>query len=161
MFPASLNRTKIRFPAGSNGTLPLLCTKIANVGVAPALIVVDTLGPIPEMHCPVAGFVSHRKMLTGRIAAPVSADAVMVALAPTFTVATAKAPTPLAPGMFKMPSLLVVAANATMSGRGEFEAAKNKVLSPGRIKAGLLFEHSKSNCTSVGVIGALDVSAKT
>jgi hypothetical protein len=48
--PLSLNRTKIRFVAGSNGTAPLPCTKIAKVGVSLALIVVVTLGLIAEMH---------------------------------------------------------------------------------------------------------------
>ena len=48
--PASLNRTKMRLAAGSNGTFPLPCTKIPKVGVALALIVVVTVGPIAEMH---------------------------------------------------------------------------------------------------------------
>src|SRR5262245_28341714 len=78
--PASLKRTKILFPAGSNGTAPLACTKTPKVGVALELIVVVTVGPIAEMQAPVAGFVSHRKTFTGRIAEPVSADAVMLAL---------------------------------------------------------------------------------
>src|SRR5262245_21143508 len=85
----------------------------------------------------------------------------MVALAPTFTVATAKAPLPFVPGIFIMPSMLVVAAKTTMSGTEVFEAEKSKVLSPGIIEAGLLFVQSKSNCTSVGGMGALGVSAKT
>ena len=55
--PASLNRTKIRLVAGSNGTLPAPWTKIPKVGVALALICVVTLGPIAEMHSPLAGFV--------------------------------------------------------------------------------------------------------
>src|SRR4029450_3187986 len=41
--PESLNRTKILLAAGSNETLPLPCTKIPNVGVAPAAIVVVQL----------------------------------------------------------------------------------------------------------------------
>jgi hypothetical protein len=48
--PESLNRTKIRFAAGSKGTLPLPCTKIPKVGIALALIVVVTVLPIPEIH---------------------------------------------------------------------------------------------------------------
>jgi hypothetical protein len=36
--PPSLNRTTMRLLAGSNGTFPLPCKKIANVGVCPALI---------------------------------------------------------------------------------------------------------------------------
>ena len=55
--PLSLKRTNIRFAAGSNGTLPLPWTKIPNVGVALALICVVAVGPMAEMHCPVAGSV--------------------------------------------------------------------------------------------------------
>jgi hypothetical protein len=55
--PPSLKRTKIRFAAGSKGTLPLPWTKIPKVGVALALIVVVTVLSIAEMHCPVAGSV--------------------------------------------------------------------------------------------------------
>ena len=55
--PLSLKRTKIRFAAGSNGTVPLPWTKIPNVGVALAFIMVVTLMPIPETHCPLAGSV--------------------------------------------------------------------------------------------------------
>jgi hypothetical protein len=139
----------------------LACTNIPNVGVAPELTVVATVLVGIDKQVPVTGLVSQIKIFTGIFAPPVSADAVMVALAPTFTVATAKAPAPPAPGTFKTPSLLVVAAKATMSGTGELEAEKSKVLSPGRIEAGLLFAQSKSNCTSVGDTGALGVNAKT
>ena len=55
--PLSLNNTKIRFPAGSKGTVPLPWTKIAKVGVALASICVFTLGPMAEIHCAVAGSV--------------------------------------------------------------------------------------------------------
>ena len=54
--PPSLNRTKIRFAAGSKGTLPLPWTKIPKVGVALALICVVTLAPIAEMQCPWPGW---------------------------------------------------------------------------------------------------------
>jgi hypothetical protein len=54
---ASLKRTKIRFVAGSNGTLPVPCTKIPNVGVALALIVVITLLIGGAKHAPVVGLV--------------------------------------------------------------------------------------------------------
>ena len=47
---------------------------------------------------------------------PVSADAVILPLAPKFTVATANAPVPFVPPIFTMPSLVLVASNATMSG---------------------------------------------
>ena len=69
-------------------------------------------------------------MFTGNDALPVSADAVMFPLAPTFTVATAKAPMPFVPRMFTMPSLVVVAANATMSGTGVAEAESSKRVQP-------------------------------
>ena len=61
----------------------------------------------------------------------------MLPLAPTFTVATAKAPVPFVPGIFTMPSLVVVAANATMSGTGVAEAESSNVFSPVLIGAGL------------------------
>ena len=110
--------------------MPLLWTKIPNVGVALVLICVVTLGPMAEMHCPVVGFVSQRETFSGNIALPMSADAVMPALAPTFTVATAKAPVPVAPGMFTMPSWVGVAAQATMSETGVAETESSSVFSP-------------------------------
>ena len=75
-------------------------------------------------------------MFTGSVALPVSADAVIFPLAPTFTVATAKAPVPVVPGTFTMPSLVVVAAKATMSGTGVEEAESKSVFSPTLIGAG-------------------------
>src|SRR5262245_37283393 len=59
--------------------------------------------------------------------------------------------------MSTMPSLVPVAAMATMSATGAAEAEKRKVLSPEMIGAGLAFVHSKLNCTSVGGIGTLGV----
>ena len=53
----SLNRAKIRFVAGLNATLPLPWTKIPNVGVALALIVVVTELVGGDKQAPVAGFV--------------------------------------------------------------------------------------------------------
>jgi hypothetical protein len=91
----------------------------------------------------------------------VSADAVIVPLAPTFTVATAKAPGPLVPGTLTMPSLVVVAAKATISGTGVGDAESGSVFSPVLIGAGLVFVQSKLNCTSVEGIGAVGVKAKT
>ena len=46
----SMNSTKIRLFAGSNGTVPLAVAKTATVGVSLALSVNVTLGPIAEMH---------------------------------------------------------------------------------------------------------------
>jgi hypothetical protein len=91
-------------------------------------------------------------MFTGKEVLPVSADAVMVPVAPTFTVATAKAPVPFVPGMFAIPSLVSVAANATMSGTGLEEAERTSVFSPVLMGAGLLLSQSKLNCMSVGAI---------
>ena len=56
--------------------------------------------------------------------------AVIDALAPTFTVATAKAFEPVVPVMCRMPSFCAVAASAMMSGTGVVEAEKKKVLRP-------------------------------
>jgi hypothetical protein len=101
------------------------------------------------------------KIFTGRLAPPVSAVAVMFPLAPTFTVATANAPVPVAPGIFTMPSLVDVTANATTSGTGVAEAESRSVFSPMVMGAGSVFVQSKLNCTSVGAIGALGVRANT
>src|SRR5262245_55478842 len=51
----------------------------------------------------------------------------MLLLAPTFTVATANAVLPFGPGMFTMPSLVGVAASATMSGTSTDEAVSRRV----------------------------------
>ena len=55
--PESLKRTKIRFVAGLNATFPVPCTKMPNVGVAFALIVVVTLLLGGAKHAPVIGLV--------------------------------------------------------------------------------------------------------
>ena len=94
-------------------------------------------------------------MFTGSVALPVSAVAVMLPVTPTFTVATAKAPVPFAPGIFTMPSLVSVAAKATMSGTGVTDAESSQVFSPTLMGAGWLFAQAKLNCTSVGAIGAV------
>ena len=119
---ASLNATKMRLVCGTNGTLPLAVAKMAKVGFALAPIVVVTVEPIDEMHCPLIGLVWQRLMASGKVAAPVFAVAVIEALAPTLTVATAKAFEPLVPVMCRMPSFCAVAASATMSGTGVAEA---------------------------------------
>ena len=111
--------------------MPPPCTKIAKVGVALALICRGhTAGPMAEMHC--AGSrvgLTRKRCSQAKTALPVSADAVMLPLAPTFTVATAKAPVPVAPGIFTMPSLVSVAAKATMSGTGVAGGGKQAVCS--------------------------------
>jgi hypothetical protein len=83
--PESLKRAKIRLCAGSNGTVPEPCTKIAKVGVALAAIVVVTVGPVIDVHWPVEGLVWHRLMVSGSDAALVSAETVMSAVMPTST----------------------------------------------------------------------------
>ena len=55
--PLSLKRVKIRFAAASKATLPVPVVKIANVGVAPALIVVVTLLDGGDKQAPVVGLV--------------------------------------------------------------------------------------------------------
>ena len=62
------------------------------------------------------------KILTGKIAPPVSPDTERVSPAPRFTVATANTPLLLVPGIFMMPSFVRVAAMATMSATGLAEA---------------------------------------
>ena len=81
------------------------------------------------------------------------AVAVIEALAPTLTVATAKAFDPLVPVMCRIPSFIAVAA-ATMSGTGVDEADSNKVLSPVLLSAASTLAQSKPNATVVGTEGA-------
>lgn len=85
------------------------------------------------------------KILTGKIAPPVSADTVKASPALIFTVATANTPVPLLPGMFTMPSFVSVATSARMSATGVAEAEKRKVLSPEIIGAGSVLAQSKLN----------------
>src|SRR5262245_59876221 len=98
-------------------------------------------------------------MFTGSVAFPVSADAVILPPAPTFTVATAKAPFPFAPAMFTMPSCVAVDPSATMSGTGDVAADSNRVLSPTSVPVGRVLVPEKLNTTSVGAIGALGCRA--
>jgi hypothetical protein len=80
--------TKTRLPAGSKGTAPLPVTKIPKVGVAPALIVVVTVGGGGLRQAPSAGLVWQIPSEIGSDASPRSADAVMLAATPRFAVAT-------------------------------------------------------------------------
>ena len=89
------------------------------------------------------------------------AVAVIEAPAPTFTVATAKAFEPVVPVMCRMPSLLAVAASATMSGTGIAEADRSKVLRPVSLGAALTPVQSKPSVMVVGANGALGVNAMT
>jgi len=89
------------------------------------------------------------------------AVAVIDALAPTFTVATAKALEPDVPVMCRMPSFDAVAANATMSGTGVAEAYNSNVLRPVVLGAALTPVHAKPSTTLVGTNAVFDVNAIT
>src|SRR5262249_36399605 len=142
-------------------TEPAPVTKTANVGVALASICVVTEGPGAALHCPVAGTVSQTLILTGKLAPPVSAEAVMEAPSPTLTVATAKNPVPVLPGMLPMPSLLTVAASATMSGTGVGAPEISSVLMPTSVVTGFVLLPAKLNGKSTGAMGADGVSEIT
>ena len=118
----------------------------------------DTMGPMAETHWPVAGFVSQRLIITGKAAFPVSAEAVIVPVAPTFTVATANTPVPVAPGMSTMPPL--AAAKATMSGVVLNDDESSRVLIPVSAAAGArVFSAANVNITSVGTKAVVGVRA--
>ena len=137
---------------------PLLDTKTPNVGVAFALIWVVTVGVGKETQRPVSGMVWQMRRLTGRPAAPVSAETVIRPVAPTLTVATAKAP---ALARLTMPVLPAVAASATMSGTGVTDAESRSVLRPVVIGAGAVLVQPKARWTSVGAKGPVGVKANT
>ena len=92
------------------------------------LVVTVLLGGAKQ--APVTVLVWHRVMLRDRLTVPVSALTVVVPVAPTFTLATAKKPVPVVPGICTMPSFVVVAPKATMSGIGVADAESNNELSP-------------------------------
>jgi len=131
------------------------------VGVAPALIAVVTLVAGGDRHSPVAGILSQSDSATGKVAVPVSADAVIMSWLPTLTEATAKALEPVSPGSLTMPSPDWVAAKATMSDTGFVDADSKKVFTPGITAAGSVSVQSKANATSVEGISAVGVNEKT
>jgi hypothetical protein len=100
-------------------------------------------------------------IVTGRLAAPACAAAVIVPLAPTFAVATANAPVPVVPGIFTIPSLLAVATSAMTSGTGVVDADNSNVFSPLLLAAALAFVHVKLKAMSVGMNAADGVNAST
>ncbi len=104
--------------------------------------------------------VSGRSFYCVSPAQAVSADTVMDAPSPTFTVATPNAPVPDAPGTLTIPSLVTVAGRATTSGTGASDAESNSVLRPVRESTGIVLSPPKENATSVGM-GALGVNATT
>jgi hypothetical protein len=111
---------------------------MAKVGVWPVPICTVALGAGAAglMHCPFAGFVSQRERVTGKLARPVSAVTVIVALAPRFTAATANTPVPSGPRMLIIPSSVVVAPTAMMSGLGASIADRSRVVTPEMVSAG-------------------------
>src|SRR5262249_22506654 len=139
--PVSLNRTKIRLLAGSNGTGPVPVTKMAKVGVCPELICIVTLLVGAPRQAAVAGAVWHNETVIGSATAPVSADALIWPPAPRLTVATANAPLPPTPATSTIPLPFTVAAKATTSGVGIHDAENNTVFNPIRTVAGVPKPH--------------------
>ena len=120
---------------------------------------VVTLPAGGDRHSPVSEAVSQIDRRRGKVAFPVSAVAVILPLAPTFTDATAKALAPEVPGRLRIPSPDCVAPNATTSGTGVFDAESVRVLTPAIIDTGMLLAQSKLSCTSVGLNGAVGTKA--
>ncbi len=139
---------------------PVPSTKTPKVGLSSAPIVVVTLSAGDDKQVSVTGSISQIEIPTGRFTPPVSAEAVIVPPMPRFSVATEKTPVPLAPGIFTIPSLVKVAATATISGVGVSEAENKSVLTPGLMRAGSVFVQSKVNCISLGAIGSVGVKVK-
>lgn len=90
--------------------------------------------------------------------APVLAVAVIAPLAPTLTVATAKAFEPVVPVMCRMPSFCAVATSATTSGTAVVEAESSNVLSPELTGAAGLLTQAAVMAMSVGANAAETVS---
>src|SRR5262249_21377651 len=128
---------------------PLPVTNTPKLDFAPAPIATVTLLVGAATHTPVFGSVAQSEMLRGSPAAPVSADAVIVAAAPAFDVATENTPAPVGPGRSTVPSLCRVATSATMSGTGVIEAESSRVFKPTVIGAWVP-PHANASCTSVG-----------
>ena len=134
-------------------------TKIENVGVAFDPMVVTTLGCTGEMQAAVRGSVSHIETLRGKLASPVSTEAVTRPATPTFAVATEKAPVPVAPGILMIPSPESVAAIAIMSGTGVSDADSNRVLTPATVGAAAVLVQLNCSSTTVGAKAAVGVKA--
>jgi hypothetical protein len=158
----SVNVTKMRLLAGSNGTAPLAVTKIPKVGVAPELIVVATLPAAVCTQAPVDGFVWQTVTVIRSVAAPVLVVTVMVSPEPRLSLATANTPVAGDPLVTcTMPSFFKVATRAMTSGVGFVEACSRSVLSPVTVAAGVVPAQLKLKATFVGEMGALGVSAMT
>jgi hypothetical protein len=87
----------MRLTPGENGTWAFAVAKIEKVGVSPALIVAWALMLVDVRHAAVNGLVWQMAMVSGRVADPVLAVAVIAPPDPTLTLATANAPEPVAP----------------------------------------------------------------
>ena len=83
----------------------------------------------------------------------------MAPAAPTFTVATAKTPDPVSPGIVTIPSLLIVALTATISGIGNVEADSSSVLTPTITGAGSVFVQSNWSRATSSKIAELGINA--
>ena len=141
--PPSVKLTWARLLARSSAIVSVAVAKKANVGVPPAemVVVAVTAGEVGLMQTPVDGLVSQTLSVTGSVADPVSALAVIVPVAPTLTVATAKAPLP--PADAGRSSTPVSVANAIISGTGVLEADSSRVLRPLIVAAGFVLVQSK------------------
>lgn len=95
------------------------------------------------------------------MAEPLFAVAVMAVPAPTSTVATAKAFELVVPAICRMPSLVVVAPNATTSEVATVETDSSSVFTPGVIAASPALVHEKPRDTFVGLNVVADEKAMT
>src|ERR1700733_14516499 len=151
----------MRLTPGMSATAALPATKMPKVGVALGWMSVVTLGAGAARQAPLVGSVWQMSSVTGRLAAPVLAAAVIVASMPRFTVATANTPVPVAPGISTKPGS-PLAAKATTSGTGVVEAERFKVSTPVIEVAGLgALAQVKMNATFVGLNAAVGVNATT
>ena len=127
----------MRFRSGANGTVVFVLTKILKVGVAPWATFVTTDGVGGARHAPVLGLVSHTAKLIAGLVKLACGVTSITSVAPTFAVATAKAPGACGPAS-TTPELVAVPANAITSATTVLEADSNTVLSPDMICAGLV-----------------------
>ena len=124
-----------------------------------APIIVTVLAAGGDRQAPVAGLDSHIVRFNGRFTLPVSTEAIIMPIDPTFTDATAKALIPRFPGKLTIPSPVGVATSAITSDTGLMDLEYRKVFTPGITVAGRVLVQSKLSCISVGANGALDVKA--
>src|SRR5262245_5159118 len=114
-----------------------------------------TLGPGGERQLLVFGSVSQMVRVTGTGTPPVSAVAVIEFPAPMLTVATAKTPVLVVPGMLTIPAS--AAASATTSATGLVDAERSSVLTPVMTGADAVLVQLKLKRTSVAANAALGV----